>query len=220
MRLSYLVIWCGVQVFEVFGGRARSLKSEKSFIVLLKETISFLVNIRHDFNKMFLCCMFLIFSCAFLMAVYRLKRDKTDNIKKLLGLVFRMIMMSGIIMIYLIVVCSVHGAYHIVRPDVLFGAVFPIFIIIMICICYLLMENQLLISVIPLMAVMLLVECNTIGVTYKNPNVQNLSTQLVIDIDNDIINQLKLADESGTDECILYVPIFNSGSNWPINAYS
>ena len=220
LRLSYLAIWCGVQIFEMFGGRARSLKSEKSFIILLKETISFLVNIRHNFNKMFLCCIVLILSYTVLMAAYRSKRNITDNIKKLVGLAFQMLIMSGLILIYLIVVCSVHGAYHIARPDVLFGAVFPIFIIIMMCICYSLIENQLLISVIPLMAVVLLVECNTPGVTYKNPNVRNLSTQLVLDIDNDIINQLKLADQSGADECILYVPIFNSGSNWPISAYS
>lgn len=61
---------------------------------------------------------------------------------------------------------------------------------------------------------------NTSGKTFLESNPRQLDSGIVYSINNNILQQMLNAQKQGLDSVELYVPIFNSDTNWPYSIYA
>ena len=67
----------------------------------------------------------------------------------------------------------------------------------------------------PLLLAFVLVDCNSTGRTFQESTLLQMSPRIINNINNDIVKQLKEAEQSGKDSTTILVPDFENEFNWP-----
>ena len=76
--------------------------------------------------------------------------------------------------------------------------------------------------VLPVVLIIILVECNSMGRTYQDSIAvaRNDSVETHNRINQDILSQLKQAEEAGLKETKIYIPDYENADNWPYSVYA
>lgn len=210
-----MTLWSVSQVFELKGGRAKSimvsgpyLESVKSTLKTLKQTLG---NINHGF----------FFSAAVIVlagGVVMIRNKRSQSLKLIAHMYTSFFIMAA----YLVLSCAKAGSWYLGRPDVFYGCFFFGMIVVVYCAYEIVVHIPKLQSFIPLFLLIALVNCNTEGKTYRESTIRQISPKICMDISNDIVNQFLNAEENGKREIKIYVPFFDapSNDNWPLATYA
>ena len=215
-RIILLIFWLVVQIFEVNGGRADDIKTKTSKLQLFGAQAKQYLALGETLSTSF-SIFYIIICFIFIIALIIGCKQKTSNYKEDVKTVLFCILTSFIILIYLIMVSSLHYIGSIQRPDILFGHIFFLFIMLMAMLLSLMREKPVIRIALPLIVIVVFFEINTQGITFKETNIRNINHQKCIAIDNDIIDQIVSAGEKNKEDITVYVPSFKAESNWPIS---
>lgn len=206
-----LAIWAVSQIFELSGGRAESLSSGFDYSNIGKAIGLFVGQVK-KMNMIFaIVCIVIIF-----MWIYTLIKKETTNVYSI-----SIFVLSGVLVfIYLVVICAKTGTDYITRPEVFYGVFWCALMCIMICIHDIFMHCNILKVLMPLILTILFLSCNTTGKTYQESYYLQIEPEKVDSINRDIIEQLVDAEARNVEETCVYVPIFNSSSNFPYATYA
>ena len=106
-----------------------------------------------------------------------------------------------------------------VRPEVLFGPCFYIFILVCISFSLQLKYTNILKLILPLFCFILILECRTPGKTYKN-TIQGYSPEYWTQMNRYIISKVQAAEKEGLEEVIINVPKYEETTNWPLPTWT
>lgn len=216
LRIILLVFWLIVQIFEINGGRADDIKTEASFISLVgtqtKEFFKLGETLSTSFTFFYIAVTLMIIVILIEGCV-----KKTNNYKDDVKVMLSLLIIAIVVLIYLIMVSSLHYIGSIKRPDILFGFVFFIFLMIMVMLLALMREIDFIKLILPLIVLIAFFEINTPKRTFKETNIRNINYKKCIAIDNDIIDQLVSAEENNKKDITVYVPKYKAKSNWPLS---
>ena len=120
-----------------------------------------------------------------------------------------------VIFLFLVLLCARVEKNYFTRPQVMFGYIFSLFVIIMSCIAYVIKKHRQLIVFLPLTLLIVLSIINTQDITFAPSNTIGLSEQACISADNDLIAQMTAADSDGTERLALQVMNTGINDNWP-----
>ena len=206
MYLLLVAAWIVSQLFEMSGLRADSISHDIS--TELKRTISVVIGVLKKANRRFLLaeCVLLI---GGMISLVRQKDRKTLHTVLIWGLA------GAGVFLYLVLSCSKTGASYLKRPDVFYGFFFFVSMLCIFCGNALLQKIPFLKLILPLVLVLILVDCNSAGRTFRESNELHMSPKIVNNINNDIVKQLKEAEQSGKDSTVILVPVFDDQYNWP-----
>ena len=221
LRFIFLLCWCAVQFFEMNGGRASQAGGAgQSFFQLLRQTLNELWQARTDLNQGAVLLMVLIVLAAAGIFLYRRRHSagavRSDGLRtvSLLGL------QMGGLAAYLFLVTSVVQGSSVTRPDVLFGVFFCGLLIVSLCAGYLLKRLPALTLAMPLLLCVMFFEINTPGRTFQESTTGYVHPDICVAISEDVLEQLKQADEANMTQMVLYVPKYDSSDNWPYAYYA
>ena len=216
VRIAVLIYWLIIHIFEINGGRAEELSETKlsagafgEQLCAFWETVGE-VNDKFAFSILALLIIFIFLTCRGL-------KKKNDAYKNSLEEICFLTVVGMVTLIYLIPVSTKHYVGSIKRPDILYGFVFYLFIVLMIMLLRILKEIRPVQVVLPLMVVIAFFEINTTKRTFKETNSRNLYYKKCLAIDNDIIDQIVTAEEEGRTDIKVYVPKYKAKSNWPLS---
>ncbi len=209
IEIIILLAWLIAQIFEIQGGRANSLSSDASFISMLSNSFKELISVFNLLNKSFKR----ILLTSSIIGLIILFKEKLYKNRIFINSIFSILLT----VIYLLLLCSKTGAWYIKRPDVLFGILFYIFILISFTLAYILKKYEKIALILPILVFLVYFEINTPLSTFKESNVKNISPEDCININKEIISQI--IDASTDQSKIIYIPKFSSKDNWPIAKY-
>ena len=215
-RILLIVFWLVIQIFELNGGRADDIKTETSLIGLCGQQVFEFVDLGGTLSPSFVT-LYMIICILFIIVLVKGCISKTNHYIEDVKRVLFDIAVSIVVLIYLIMVSSVHYIGSIKRPDILFGFVFFIFLMLMTMLLSLMREIKVVKLVLPLVVLISFFEINTPKRTFKETNIRNINYQKCIAIDNDIIDQIVTAGEKNKKDITVYVPSFKAESNWPLS---
>lgn len=206
INIYIIVLWIVSAIFELSGGRANDF-NDKSYISNIKQTISILGGI--TFNKFFVAFTITIFLIAFLIIIK--KRDRI-----FLEKITQMALMGILSFVYLILLSAKTSPGYIFRRDVLFGVFFFLFMIMFICLSYIIKEIEPIAVLLPMIVCLCFYEINVNDRTFLELNAGGFDSETCYKINEFIIEQFLEADKNGKTEMILYLP--NNPydeNNWP-----
>lgn len=213
--LMIFVLWITQQIFEMNGGRASSL-STGSLWEAIQSTINALRIRIYEMNKWFIGTIVIVLALSIFVIIKKWKEEETKQILQEMGQVLFALVLT---MIYLLLVCSRAAVGYISRCDVLIGPVFLGFLFVFMGLTFATKKFPEMNAMIPILIVALFCETNTMGNTYLDSNMGGLTAETCIEIGNNIVEQVKAADEKGAYSMQLFVPDFQSEDNWPIALY-
>ena len=128
----------------------------------------------------------------------------------------------GLCVVYLLLSCSIMSADYLLRPDVFYGAFFFGMLIVLRCLFELLRRFPVGKLVLPLLLLFILVECNSMGRTYRDSVTHYMgeSVESHRRINQDILDQLQKAEAAGEKETVVILPDYGNGENWPYSKYA
>lgn len=207
-----LMGWGVQQIFEIKGGRSAQISGEKSnYYEELKKTLVFLKDLFSQFNSAFLITFCIVLIIGIAIMIY----DRKINTNVVIGL-----SCSVLILIYAILSCSKAFNYYITRPDVIYGAIWWLLFIELIILQEMFVRFEKIQCLFPLFLIIVFFNINTTEKTFLDTTMHNNDVNYVNDINNSIINQLKMAEYEGKNEIVLYVPDFGRDDNWPYAIYA
>lgn len=219
LRIIIVVIWIGVQVFELFGGRANNLSLDNQtipFFELIKDSIENYLFLLSTTNKLLL--ILIVFTMVF-FAFDLIKKiiiiDKSKN-----ELLATIVLSSFLVLVYLLLVNSKASTNYSQRPDAMFGVYFYLFLLLEVLIISICIPRKIYKLFVPLAVVLLLVECNTTKVTYRDSYSSALNKEQILSFNDYLIDEFKRNEEKGKTEFELHVPYFNNDTNWPFGTYA
>lgn len=144
--------------------------------------------------------------------------------KKSLVMIGKVFIALILFITYLLLTCAKVGnsAYYIARPDVFYGAFFFGAVMILVCFFELLKRFPVGKLIVPLLLVVILVDCNSMGRTYRDSVSDGRHETYATHnrINQDILSQLQEAEAAGLKETKLYIPDYNTFDNWPYAIYA
>ena len=212
-----ICLWLVSQLFELNGGRATSILSN-SFSTELRRTILVLLDTVKSINRMYAIVYIGVVIIGFIiMSLKNIERNK-----KMKDILMHILLSAALMLVYLVLSCAKAGAWYISRTDVLYGVFFFCMIIEMIFLKELIDSISFVKVIIPLMLLLIFVECDTSGKTYLESNSIQIPPEVILNINNDIVEQVLKAEKEGKLETIVYVPVFDAvgGDNWPYAVYA
>ena len=201
-----LVVWLLTHVIEKTGGRSGD-RSEN----LLSSLVTTTTNLISDFRML----NFLVLVFAVVVIILWRKKHidhKAQAIKIMLSFV--------ITLLYVFALSVIVNSWYITRPDVIFAFGFWILLAMALCFAELLLVDPKYGWTITIILASAIMIASGYGNMFRPLNYRNLSYTQCEAIMNDIISQLKLAEEEGIEEIDLVVPKFETDDNWPIAMYA
>lgn len=203
-----LALWGLSQWFEFNGRRAGQLKN-LHFSETILQTVSAARPILSTVSYPFRWMAVLLLAGGIGVTLWKKRRGE-------MALALHALITAPLIAVYLVLSCAVSAPLYITRPDTFYGLFFFIMLILLVSFRQVMRHLPRLRIVVPLCLVVLALECNTEDVTFRNSMYYNLPASVCYRVDNDILQQLKSAVDAGESETVLYVPRFNTDTNWPI----
>ena len=213
--LIVFVLWIIQQIFEMNGGRASSISYGNLWDGVIA-TINALHQRIYGMNDWFIGTILVILVLSIFFAV---RNRREEEIKWILLEMGQVLVALVLAMLYLLLLCARASGGYISRCDVLIGPAFFGFLLVFMGITSITKKFPEMNAVIPILIFALFCETNTMGNTFSDSNMGGLAAETCIEISNDIVEQVKEADEQGAYSMKLYVPDFHTEDNWPIALY-
>ena len=202
-----MVVWVLSLAFELTGGRANSIGASVIHLPL-KQTILSMWGALKTTNKMFL--VFLVLTLA---AFWRAKAWRGELIH-----VPGKLLVSGLFTgLYLFMVCAKASAGYITRADVLLGIYAFLIMGIVTTAAIVLEKRPKLFMLAPIL--LLIISMDVLRGPYVESTMGRLLPRTCYLVDNDMIEQIKKADEAHQKEMVLHVPKGDNLDNWPHPMY-
>ena len=115
--------------------------------------------------------------------------------------------------LYLVLSCSKVGADYFRRPDVFYGLFFFGSVIVILAGSEMIRKIPFAKLLLPIALVIILSDCSSPGRTWKECNGLQMHPRIINNINNDIVKQLKEAEQSGMDSTKIFVPDLNAPDN-------
>lgn len=129
----------------------------------------------------------------------------------------KLILMSGLTIIYLVLLCSVSRGDYIRRGDVLLSALFFLFVSICFSFAWLLQSKTKLKTILPLLFLICAFSIPTSGLTLKSSITNNIPYLTAKSITQDIVAKIIEADQNHETELVVMIPKFKRSDNWPLS---
>ena len=212
-KYQYIILfmWLVSQFFEINGGRSDSLTRNESFISKLNTSITMFNSLLSQFNKLFI----IILLGIIIIGIYFYIKDKLYKKMIIHEVSFSFLFTT----LYLLLLCTVSVPTYSSRVDAVYGIFFYIFIFIIFTIGYFIYKYPNIVILFPLCIYIMFFNIYTVSKTFAESNTLNISPSDCIEIDNIIINQIKLHVDNGDKKMTLYIPKFSRDDNWPIALY-
>ncbi len=218
VSLICLCLWAVVQIFEANGGRADSLKKNEGYLLLVRDTLKNAWALKGQVNRIFLLFCGLTVLLFLVMAAVK-RREQGTRICEYKKFCLNNLVVSVIIFIYLVLICSKHYSEAIQRADILFGTLFFLLLSVVLLFCYVVTSIPQLKVLVPLFLVMVFYQINpSAQVVFRDSNIVGWTDQQCRYTTQKIIDQIIQADQNQQDSVVLTIPKFNDGDNWPITA--
>jgi len=213
--LILLGVWFVSQFFEMSGARAGNIHQS------LFDGISVVWNTAMGMFRQ-VNMRYLLFTGAVVLGGLISLCFRKD--KQSLAMIGKAFMAMVLFTAYFWLSCSVvyNSGYYVSRPDAFYGAFFFGAIIVLVCFFELLRRFPFVKLVLPVVLIIILVECNSMGRTYQDSIAvaRNDSVETHNRINQDILSQLKQAEEAGLKETKIYIPDYENADNWPYSVYA
>lgn len=210
----YIIIgWVISAFFEINGGRAHSLKDD-DYWSNVKETIKGLWIKAFTVNKVFavFSVLVIIMGCIYIL---KRKEQEREQIKNVLQILMGMILSA----VYLILLSAKSVNWYIQRADVLFGFIFWIFFLDIYMLIVVGKNIEKIQIIYPLLLFLMIFDLHSGARTFAPSNVSQIDSNLCKEIDDEIIEQIILADKQGKTQMQLHIPK-TQGDNWPFGQYA
>lgn len=210
-----LILWIVSLVFEWKGARATSedLMYDFDLMGTVKTFISTLI---HSLNIWFVIFAVIVVVASFIVLIFNRKKPENKKYFHFLGLSAFCIIVT---LIYSLLLCAKVASFYAARTDILFCVFFFGFLLLSVLSCVLI-RKPLIKMITPLI---LIIICSLSFVTghraFKESNIAQLDANKCKQIDNYLIEQIKEAEDNGSREVKLHVPVFSSDNNWPLPEY-
>ena len=206
LYLLLLVVWLVSQVFELNGMRANEILGEQDYVGSIMETLNMVPGILKAMNRRYVFTIGVLFVGGF-VALLRAKDRATLRTVSIWGLA------SIFGFLYLVLSCSKVAPAYIRRPDVFYGLFFFCSFIVILAGGAMIRKIPFIKLLLPIALVIILSDCSSPGRTWMECNGHRMSPRIVNNINNDIVKQLKEAEQNGLDSTEIFVPDFEVEEN-------
>ncbi len=202
-----MVAWVLSLALELTGGRANSIGA--SIIHLpLKETILSLWGAVKSTNK-----MFLVFFVLAAVACLRTKNLR-ENVVQIPG---KLLVSGFFTALYLFLVCAKASGGYIARSDVLISVYGFLIMAILTAAAIFVEKKPKLFVWVPIL--LLVISVDVLRGPYVESTMGRLLPRTCYMVDNDLVEQIKKADEANQKKMVLHVPKGDNRDNWPHPMY-
>ena len=218
-ELLIVAVWFVSAIFELTGGRALADMGYRLPLVQgLKETVYRFCKMVFSSNPFFLLFAFLAVIGA--IALLAATKAKDNREKEALSAAGELILCAILMVAAIVILCVKVDVSYINRSEYVFGVYFYGFLLIFCALAYLLRRCPKLLLALPVVLCILISDINTSKNTFRDANYQGCDSNTCIAIMNDVIDQLRTAQEAGRSETTIHVPVSEPGDNWPMAFYA
>lgn len=210
-KLLSLMVWFVSMIFEINGGRARWANSVSDKLHL-KESVKAFADSICTMNVAFLMAVVAINLLALCIAGYHYKKSSEaqsffyEQGKKLAVMI--------ICMIYLVLLAAKVSANYIKNSNVMISWMLWLLLITLSSIVYIIKTEPRFSLILPLITYILVFEVVITKKTFAQNYASAHAPAVIKALDNDIIEQVKAAENAGESTVTVYFPITESG-DWP-----
>ncbi len=209
---SIVVLWLLALILEATGGRAGVSSGQNSaFLLRLSETITRFVSLLKGSNLLFK----LILAAALSSAAALVFMSSDQRNKCFLKTVAGIILWGLVTLIFIILLCTAVEPTYIERAGVIFPAIFAVFLIMTLCMEYVVSRIPRLAVLLPIALIFVSSMTNTRFLTFLDSNPLLLDGHLAVRVENDIYESIIAAAKAGKTEVTVRVPKSNEPANWP-----
>jgi len=214
LHIGILFMWLVSAVFELSGGRARSMESKTALLDRVKDTVvALLETIERMEDTTFWLCAVLI-AVGFAAAILSRKKEKEASCY--LTLLLRHLLCAGITLVYLIVLSASTESVYIERMDVLLGVVFHILLGAMLSLAYLIRKWKKLVLVVPLTVFIIGFDVLFGIESFAHSTTGQIPAKTCMQINQALMQQIMEAENQKLDTVTIKVPQGDQqASNWP-----
>ena len=206
LYLLLLTVWLVSQVFELNGMRAHEILEEQNYADNVIKTLNMIPGLLKAMNRRYAFTIGVLFAGGFI-ALLRAKDRATMRTVSIWGLA------SVFGALYLVLSCSKVAPNYIRRPDVFYGLFFFCSVIVILAGGAMIRKISFVKLFLPIVLMIILSDCSSPGRTWMECNGHGMSTRIVNNINNDIVKQLKEAEQNGLDSTVIFVPDFEVEDN-------
>lgn len=202
--LLVLAAWLVSAIYELNGQRAEYLEGETSIISSFRRAASGVVSRIRTLNPVFFTVCAVTVALALVLLAHSRLRDEAD--RRFAGQLLRFLICGILSCAYLLMLCAVSAPDYMDRPDVLFGGIFFMLVLVILSMSYVLRRIPRAVLLLPLLLVVLVFEADTRVKTFCEPNIDGYSAQKCNAINQAIMDQIMMAAEAGLSEAEIEVP--------------
>lgn len=205
-------------VFELSGGRSRSVGNETTLIDQLKATVIVLLEtIEKMEDTTFWLCFILIVAGLAVAWVFDRKENAARNY---LTLLFRHLFCAGVTLAALIILSVVSYPAYIERMDVLIGVMFHVLLAAVLSLGYLLGRWKKLILIIPLTVFILGFDVLYGIESFTHSTTSKMPAKVNVQVNRILMQEILEADRQGLESVTIRVPLGDADmSNWPYTTH-
>lgn len=207
--LGIFAAWLLSAVFELSGGRAGA-GATGSLLQRLKDSAYCLFEVLKGCNPIFL----VLCVCIVAVAAVVFFREKRQD-KEFLALGILWIVSIAAMVFCMVVLCALVSPAYMYRAEYLFGVFFYCLVFVLLCFGYVVQKQPKVLILLPLLLCILISETDTKEKTFLESNMGNLDPAICADISRDFLKQVNATCDAGQAEMDLYVPLWDTGDNWP-----
>lgn len=212
-----LACWFVSLYYEANGGRAGGYGAN-SFINNIPVCLKSLKNlVLFRMNRTFVKASAVFAVTAFIIYIVQKEKSKVD--KAYIRMALYGFSCFLITVLYTVLLCAKTSAEYMDRSGVIFCMSFYLLMVIMASFAYILAKCPKTMMLVPLFIYIIFNETVSDSKSFKYINAPEYRENICLEIDNDIIGQIKEAESKGLDKMTLYVPEYDSDDNWPIAVY-
>lgn len=218
-ELLIVAAWFVSAIFELNGGRASAdMGYRLPPLPGLKETVHRFCRMVFYSNRFFLLFAFLVVIAA--IALLASTKQKGSREKVVLSTAGELILCAALMVAAIVILCVKVDVCNINRSEYVFGIYFYGFLLLFTALAYLLHRCPKLILALPFAICILASSVITPNKTFLSANYQDCDSRVCIAIINDVIDQLRTAQEAGYSEATIHVPVSESDDNWPLSSFA
>lgn len=207
--------WFVILTFEVRGNRA-ARSSTSIFELPVGETINCFINSIHAINKMFLVSCIVFILSGFLVYFYNVLRQSLKKVdEQYIEITTRTISSTIITIIYLILLCSKVSPEYLSNNIVEISWIVWLLFLAFFSLAYVIRNFPRIKMSFPLLLFVLLNYTVLDGKSFAETNVAGFSAETVKILDENLISQIKEADEKGFNDVTVIVPK-HASEEWPM----
>lgn len=214
LHIGILLTWLVSALFEISGGRARSMGSGGALIDQLKMTVtSLLETLERMEDTTFWLCAGLI-AAGFAAALFFGKKE--NEARRYLALLGRHLFCAAATLAFLVLLSAATQPVYIERVDVLIGVMAHVLLAAMLSLAYLVMKWKKLVLFVPLTAFIIGFDVLYGIESFAHSTTGGIRAQTNIQINQAIMQQILEADKQELDSVTVKVPQYGDGGiNWP-----